>query len=481
MTVVPIRSRGATLRESPPTRGETTDKWLDLWPRPDAFQWAIVIAALGSAAVVVWSRELRSASWLSSSDFSGYAGFYRAQASSMLRGTFAVPDSALGDECYQIASACVGYFGVTPSILRLPAVLVGIQGDLTPLFVAAGYLFAAVMSLSLLVLLWHMFVPPSDARTVNARLVFASLAVLAGPGSLTLMSAEKDVADEAILWGVGFTVAVLAAVTVYIRKERHVWLWLAAAAACLAVSSRPSLVFSTIAVGAVVAAWQLGHRKHAPALIGSFALMCLPPLILVSTYLMKFGTVFPDQNMNRYIATSPFWRALLDANGGRFFGLDFIPTHIWDFFRPDALHYKLDYPRGIFFTQSSVVWPVSPEQIYREPSASLTTLIPVTILLMVTLLVALVVSTRVREVSRLRLLSAVGLASGVGLLATWGHVAMTNRYLVDAWPMALMLSIIGGCVLASRSIIKGPWNGLMTVLVVTLTLVGLITVLVVMR
>jgi len=399
----------------------------------------------------------------------------------MMRASFTVPDSTLGDECYQVGSSCVGYFGVTPSILRLPAALVGIQGDLTPLLVAAGYLLSVAISLSLLVLIWSMIVPAEQLMTINAKTTFASLAVFAGPGSVALMATEKDVADEAILWGVAFMLATLVAITAYIRDQRPTWLWLATLAACLAVGSRPSLVFSTIAVGVVIALWQFMRLGAWKALVGPVALVVLPPVALATTYLLKFGTILPDQTLNRFISTSPAWRSILDANGGRFFGVDFIPTHVWDFFRPDALHYKLDYPRGILFTQSSVVWPVDSAQIYREPAASLTNLAPVGIFLMVTLLVAVAASGRVRTIPHLRVLTAVGLASGTGLVATWGHVAMTNRDLVDAWPMTLVLALLGGSLLARKVPIRGKWNLLATGVVALLTLVGLVTVLVVMR
>jgi len=445
------------------------------------FHLTILLAAFASSGVVVWWRELRGASWLSSPEFSGYAGFFRAQAEAMAAGSFAVPDSALGDECYQVGSSCVGYFGITPSILRLPVVLVGLEGDLTPLFVSVGYLLAVAMSLCLLGVLWLMLVSRRERRTLKSRVLFGSLAVLGGPGSLALMAAEKDVADEAVLWGVGFMLATLVAVTLYIRDGRHLWLWLASVAACLAVGSRPSFVFSTIAVGIVIGVWQVARKQTLKSQISSFVLIVAPPITLAGTYLLKFGTIFPDQNMNRFIATSPAWRSILDANGGRFFGLDFIPTHVWDFFRPDALQYKLDYPRGIFFTQSTVLWPVESSEIYREPAASLTNLVPVGILLALVSLVALTASAYIRNIPNLRILTAVGLASGAGLFATWGHVAMTNRYLVDAWPVTVMLSFLGGSLLARQLPASSRWTALVTLLVVGLTAIGSVTVLVVMR
>src|SRR5215218_2526304 len=50
------------------------------------------------------------------------AGFFQAQAASMLHGRLDVKPSDIIGECFDRDARCYGYFGVTPSLLRIPVI-----------------------------------------------------------------------------------------------------------------------------------------------------------------------------------------------------------------------------------------------------------------------------------------------------------------------------------------------------------------------
>src|SRR6185295_7869821 len=75
----------------------------------------------------------------------GYnARFFLAQADAMMRGRLDVQRVDIAGECWDRGGDCYGYFGVTPSLLRLPAigVLHRLNSAMTPLFVAIAVLLA---------------------------------------------------------------------------------------------------------------------------------------------------------------------------------------------------------------------------------------------------------------------------------------------------------------------------------------------------
>src|SRR4029450_5724546 len=63
-------------------------------------------------------------------------GFFKSQAQSMLRGRLDVPPADIIGECFERDSRCYGYFGVTPSVVRIPVIgiLRYVRSALTPVF-----------------------------------------------------------------------------------------------------------------------------------------------------------------------------------------------------------------------------------------------------------------------------------------------------------------------------------------------------------
>jgi hypothetical protein len=108
--------------------------------------------------------------------------FFTAQADALLRGRFWVdPKSTVGNECWYVAGKCYGYFGLTPSILRFPILLV--IGQTTQSFavfmipIALGVAFGASLDLC------RQFAKPM-AHQLRGVVFMCVAALVLGPGSL---------------------------------------------------------------------------------------------------------------------------------------------------------------------------------------------------------------------------------------------------------------------------------------------------------
>lgn len=435
------------------------------------------------ALLVLWIRELsRAPSLLLAPPTLGYPDYYRAQAEALIQGRLWVPVSSLGDECYFVDGKCFGYFGLTPSLLRLAPAALNVPGDFSPVSVLLGYAVGVIGALLLLLTTWRWLAPFCDLKDgLFERSIFVCLAAALGPGSASVFATRTDVADEAILWGCSATIWTTLFFILWLRHGSAAAVWAGVASAVLAAGARPSLIPAVIGLGIVGFVIALRHRpRNLGPLSGFLSMSILPAVFAAAVFYLKFGRLVPDMRDNHFIKSSPFWQAIRAANGDVLFSWIFIPQNAWNFLRPTGLHYELTYPRGIFFRQADSFWPAPPGGSYLEPAGSLTTFAPLLVGLSVCALLA-IFWKGLRPSEYYGSLLAIAGALSVGVLATWSQVAMTNRYLVDAVPLLAFLSILGGVILASRT----PSTVWLRVVVATilflLTFVGLVTVVYVMR
>ncbi len=442
-----------------------------------------LVCSLIAACWVLWIRELgRAPSLFQAPPTLGYPNYYRAQAEALLQGHLWVPASALGDECYFLEGRCFGYFGLSPSLIRLLPAIWDVPGDFSPLAILLGYITGVAGALLLLWVIWNWLTPTCHFKDGwFERFVFLSLAVALGPGSVSVFATRPDVADEAILWGSSATIWTTLCVVLWLWRGTTSAVWAGVIVAVLSAGGRPSVLPALVGLGIVgfVIAYRCSPRRIG-ALVGFMCMAVLPVFATVLVFMAKFGKPVPDLRGNYFIASSPYWQALRSANNDVLFSWIFIPQNAWNFLRPTALHYDLSYPRGIFFRQADSFWPAPVGGSYLEPAGSLTTFAPLLVGLSLCALLP-VLWPRIRL--RAHYGSALGVAGALSLsvVATWSQVAMTNRYLVDAVPLLVFLSILGGAVLASQLPQKLWLRVAMVVALASLVVFGVTTVVYVMR
>jgi hypothetical protein len=411
-----------------------------------------VLAMLGSAAV-----SLALVAWLTrradpGDPFASRPGFaeqfFSAQARAMVRGALDVPTTALPGECYQVGDLCYGYYGVTPSLLRLPLLAVhamtgpGLPG-LTSVMLAIAVLVGVVAGLLLVDQAWRTAVPPrlgtGADRPWAATGAYLVAVVAVGPGSLLLQDLRPRVFEEAIAWSASLAVVGLLFVLRWLANARPVELVAATAAFVLSANARPTGGVTALAVGAVgllvVARDRTRGARHAgPGQVWALvALTVLPLLTALLVFRLKFDAWVPDLTWNEQIPEQPWWAQILAANGGATFSPAFAPTSLWAYLRP---------------VPGSFAWlpPLEPGTMFVEPTSSATGLAPLALALLVLALAIPPLLGRARSAWSTRLLL---LASFAGLLVTLTAVSVTHRYLGDAVPGLTLAVALGSVSLAA--------------------------------
>jgi hypothetical protein len=172
----------------------------------------------------------------------GREHYYTAAAIALLHGRLYVPHTFIGSECFKVHGHCYGYFGITPSLLRLPAVVIaGNSATNSNAFEAAFYILgfltiaAAFWWLARqLVEWWAPALRPNRARAVG---FLGSVSGL-GAAPLIFLVGRPLVYEEAILWGVAFAAVALAASVSVFRRPRSLTIVTLVVADLLAVSAR---------------------------------------------------------------------------------------------------------------------------------------------------------------------------------------------------------------------------------------------------
>ena len=375
-------------------------------------------------------------------------GFYWRQAESMLgHARLDVAPTDLLGECFVRESRCYGYFGVTPSLVRLPFLGINrfFHSALTPLFLAVAILVAYWATLQMLQrpLREHASMLP---RTLVLGYAVAGALAL-GPGSTLLFVARPAVYEEAIAWAVAF----------FLLALNHVWAWHAREArslvpaviyGVLAANARPTAATACGVLGLVAAGWCWQRRSNRRVLATALCLSLLPGLTAAAVFWMKLGTPIPSVLMNAQ-ARAPHWREIMQRNGGSAGGLMFTPTTLTVYFRPDTVIRRPEWPFFDFrFQRDSILWvpPLPSGGAYVERPVSVTTTMPLPWVL--TLVVAIWLCLQARRLFSGRQDAANSLAGALtpeqwtlaaGLLVsaaamavlTVTNVSITSRYVCD--------------------------------------------------
>lgn len=132
------------------------------------------------------------------------AGFFTAQAESMLvHARLDVRRRDIRSECWTRDSLCYGYFGVTPSLLRIPFLGISryLHSSLTALYLGIAVLLAYWAALQMLQRSLREF---TDAAQPSALVLgYATAGAFAlGPGGSLVFVTRPAVYEEAIAWGV---------------------------------------------------------------------------------------------------------------------------------------------------------------------------------------------------------------------------------------------------------------------------------------
>jgi hypothetical protein len=348
-------------------------------------------------------------------------------------------------ECFYVAGKCYGYFGLTPSILRIPILLVTGPTTLSFAFlmlpIASGLAFGASLDLC------RQFAKPIAHQLRGV--VFMCVAALAlGPGSVLVLLADPWLYQEAILWSIA---GAMMAVNCYWRwqhSSNNRYLASSVFFCIFAAGARPT----TVLVGAVIGfSLFITHRKRVSLrsniAVAALGFIILPALFSFGTLFVKFGQ--PSQPFNAYQNPTGVERDGIDPCGVTFENhVKYLPTNLFAYFRPDAVRLYREWSNVRFrfngcdgLNRPTYIWPVKVGDMYVEKTTSIPNTMPIPLLATG---IASFAAIRQRRTTELALLIAVATS---GLLMSMSF-AMTSRYLGDFYPllatgMAMSATMLG--------------------------------------
>jgi peptidoglycan/LPS O-acetylase OafA/YrhL len=393
--------------------------------------------------------------------------FFDAQGRSLLDGRWDVPPEVVGFEGFLIEGRTYIYFGPLPALLRMPVLAVTDRFD--------GRLTTLSMLLAMLLLCWmcfrlitavRAFVRGEAPLTPFEVVATGVLAVAVMSGTPYWLGAETAVYHEAALWAVALNIAALDAIARWMLDPRPGRLVLVGGLIAATLLTRQTLGLGALVAMALVGfcvlvdrirAWRekRPERVFPGTKVWMLLLSGLVPLaISAAPNYARFDKPFGIP-IDRHVYTMSVddRKDFLEANDGSFFGPQFLPTNMLQYFRPDAFDIRpdlpwIDYPRG----GPQVLGDVTYDGVSWSSS------VPVTMPLLTALAVLggfmLVRALRQRRPENWLVTLWAGAVVGAGGVATIGYVA--QRYIDDFFPMVLVPAYVGFHVLVRRVLI---WRG----------------------
>ena len=370
--------------------------------------------------------------------------FYDLQARAMFHGHLWLANGALGIEGFVHGGHTYTYFGLFPSIVRMPilAVTSSLDGRLTaPCMLAAWF----VTGLFTTLLFWRVrFLVRGDAVMGRSEATaFGVLVATVMAGTIwMLLAATPFVFNEDLAWSVCLTVGSLFALLGVI--ERPSWGQVVASGVLILCANLDrSTTGWACAVGAgLIAAWFAlgrGGPENRRWWLPVFLAGLIPVAVGCAANYSKFGVLFGVSNLEQvWTHVNAYRRKFLAANHNAEEGIVFVPTNFVTYLRPDGLRLSSIFP---FITlparPPAALGGVLFDRRYR--TASITASTP---LLFVLSCWGMVTAFRPRPIGKVALTRLLLLAAGSAgaALLLWGYIA--PRYLGDFVPFLVLASAV---------------------------------------
>jgi hypothetical protein len=393
--------------------------------------------------------------WLLMDDWSGgynplrsipyFNDFFDLQAESMLHGHLWVPPASLGIEGYIHDGRTYTYFGLLPSLLRMPVILLApsLKGQLTVPSMLLAWLLIGLFSA---LLIWRVRVllrGTAEMSLAEAGSFGVLMATIMGGSVLLWLGSQPWVYNEDISWSIAVTIATLF-VFVGILDRPSKGRMLAAGALLLAGAlSRSTPALSCMGGAFLIAVWFAWGREKAETrrwAIPMAIAVLVPLLVYFAIDLVKFGTLLSDPLAEQvWTQLNAHRRAFLASTGERGYALHLLPTGLWTYLQPFGLRVEPTFPFfGLPVNLPQVIGNYTVDLTY--PTASIPASMPLLFLLTCG---AVVITIRRKAVRALRLMRIPLLvALGAGIIDFFlGYYA--PRFLGDFLPLLALGGAIG--------------------------------------
>jgi hypothetical protein len=371
--------------------------------------------------------------------------FYDLQARAMFHGHLFVPNGSVGIEAFVHGGRQYTYFGLFPSLLRMPVLLLtdAFDGKLTAPSMLLAWLTTGLFAS---LLLWRVrILVRGRAALGRAEAVGYGflIAALTGGSVLLYLAATPKVSHEDLAWSVALTIGAMFALLGVLERPSRGRILASGLLVLAAALDRGSTGYGCVLAAVLVAGWfavGLGGREQRRWAAPVLAAGLVPLAVMLAINVVKFGHLFGFSEADQVWTQINAHRAhFLAVNGGSSFGLRFLPTTIDAYLRPTGLHVGSAFPfLGLPTGPASAVGSVLLDQTY--PTASITASMPLLVLLGIW---GVVTAFRPHAPGRARLccvLLVATAAATTGVLV-FGYIA--DRYLADFLPFLALASVVG--------------------------------------
>lgn len=379
--------------------------------------------------------------------------FFDLQGRAMLDGRLDVPADRVGFEGFITDGRTYIYFGLVPSLLRMPILVLTDQfdGRLTTLsmLAAAVVLAAAAFRLSCVVRTMVRGRAPVGRVELWATAGLA-VAVLIGPPFF--LASAAIVYHEAMLWGLALSIAGFDAVVRWQRDPTGRRLAVASALITLAILSRLSIALGPLLALAVTGGLRLWQRARREPQAGLWPLL-RPAAALAAAGLvpMVLSMAVNYAKFHQLVGVPPDRQALAgEVGAGRravleqhslYVGLDYLPTNLWQYFGPNGFELRPDFP-WIDFPRGGPT-RLDDDLVYDalDWCSSLPATVPLLCVLAVAGIVGAMRTRRERDQASRVAPLLLGALAGSSIVMVFAYIA--NRYLNDLYPLVLVPGLLG--------------------------------------
>lgn len=428
------------------TNGDQTQR-----SRSDLLVWGVIAAAVA----LFWLISTSWRPWNLFAEAGFSADFYDEQARSFIRGRLAVRPEVPGPEGFLIDGKTYLYYGPFLAVVRVPFAFFGdlfvgrlVRVSMLIAFVVLGRwsarLARAGHALHNSVSPTHRCAegddPPGEPSWIVPIFVGA---VLFSPALFA--SGWISVYHETEIWALALAVIAMTLLAEWAASgftDRRLVMWGSCAVLATTMTRAPIGLGLAMALGTIglALAWRGSEQRRdaAPfAIIGG-----LTPLIgYAAINFAKFGTLFsvPGDRQLQSI-NDPTRAAFFETTGGSFFSLQFLPTTLAQYLRPDTIRFERLVPGIRFGPLAENYGSLDVETV--TPASSL--IVSAT---MIFVLALIGIVWLLRHRARTWLLLVAG--ATIGALPTFMIGFIANRYLIDMLPPLVAAGSVGVWVVAA--------------------------------
>ncbi len=409
------------------------------------FTWAALIAVAVTAVPFVW---ILWSDWgppnpLRESVFQG--NFFDLQTRAIFHGHLSLPNGSLGIEGFVHQGRTYTYFGLFPSVIRMPILLVtnSLDGKLTPSSILLAWVLTGLFASLLLWRVRYLLRGACAMGRIEATAYGFLIATFMGGTIWMLLATIPYVFNEDIAWSICLTVATTFALLGVMERPSFGRVLACGLLILCASFDRATTGWACVIGAGFVAVWFLlgfggteNRRWFFPVLLAGLIPLVLACALNYAKFGVPFGVRITDQVWSH---VNGYRQKFLLANHNSEVGTEYVPTNVVTYLGLDNLSVSRVFP---FLTL-----PTSPpkaldgvlfDKLYRTASVPAST--PLLFLLSIWGLVTAFRPGALGQVARTRvLLLATG--SAAAALMLWGYIG--PRYLGDFVPLLVLASAVG--------------------------------------